>query len=198
MDGDGSKSKGFKVEWSTVKEGKLFVGSMGKEWIQEGVVKSIDPMWVKTIDLHGRIEHYNWRNNYQKLREVSGTTNPGYLLHEAVNWNPVKRKWYFLPRRVSHEEYDEVLDEERCGNLALIADEDFSHVEVKELGALNKFRGFASFKFIPFREDEIVALKTQEKDEIVTYITVLNIETGEVLMPETKIASMKFEGIEFI
>ena len=32
MNGDGTKSKGFKTEWATVKDNVLYVGSMGKEW----------------------------------------------------------------------------------------------------------------------------------------------------------------------
>jgi len=199
MDGDGQKNKGFKCEWSTVKDGKLYIGSMGKEWVQDGVVKSIDPEYVKVISKDGRIEHQNWKSFYDKLRVASGTTSPGYLLHEAVNWNPVERKWYFLPRRVSFEEYDEVLDEERCGNIAIVADENFSKVEViKDVGPLNKLRGFSSFKFLPYSESEIVALKTQEKDETVTYITVIDITSGRVLLPETKIGNVKYEGVEFL
>lgn len=31
-EGDGRNSKGMKCEWATVKEDKLFVGSIGKEW----------------------------------------------------------------------------------------------------------------------------------------------------------------------
>jgi len=198
MDGNGDKDKGLKGEWSTVKDGKLYVGSIGKEWVADGVIKNTDPMWVKVIDRLGHIEHLYWKPTYDKLRMSTETTYPGYLLHEAVSWNPVNRKWYFLPRRVSKEEYDEALDEERCSNIMLIADEDFQHVTVKEIGPFNKLRGFSSFKFIPMREDEIVALKTQEKDETITFITVLNIKTGEVLMPETKIGNVKYEGIEFI
>lgn len=30
MDGNGRTSKGFKIEWMTVKDGILYVGSMGK------------------------------------------------------------------------------------------------------------------------------------------------------------------------
>jgi len=198
MDGDGVRDKGFKGEWSTVKDGKLYIGSIGKEWMQDGIVKNVDPMWVKTIDQNGVLEHVNWKPIYDKLRIATSTVLPGYLLHEAVNWNPIERKWYFLPRRVSHEDYDEVLDEERCGNIAIISDENFEHIEVEEIGELNKIRGFSSFKFIPMRENEIVALKTQEKDETVTFITVLDLATGKTLLPETKIGNVKFEGLEFL
>jgi len=42
----------------------------------------------------------------------------------------VHKKWFFLPRRESKERYDETLDESRGTNLMLVADEDFSNVEV--------------------------------------------------------------------
>eukprot|EP00002_Diphylleia_rotans_P001397 TRINITY_DN1078_c0_g1_i3.p1 TRINITY_DN1078_c0_g1~~TRINITY_DN1078_c0_g1_i3.p1 ORF type:complete len:246 (+),score=50.69 TRINITY_DN1078_c0_g1_i3:53-790(+) len=32
MDGDGKSGKGYKSEWATIKDGYLYVGSMGKEW----------------------------------------------------------------------------------------------------------------------------------------------------------------------
>jgi len=198
MDGDGTRDKGFKGEWSTVKDSKLYVGSIGKEWIQDGIVKHVDPMWVKVIDLNGRVQHENWKAVYDKLRVATNTILPGYLLHEAVNWNPIEKKWYFLPRRVSREEYDEILDEERCGNIVITMDEKFEKVEVMEIGELNKTRGFASFKFIPMRENEIVALKTQEKDETITFITVIDLATGKALLPETKIGNVKYEGVEFL
>ena len=38
MDGNGEKTKGFKGEWCTVKDDKLYIGGMGKEWVnQHGV-----------------------------------------------------------------------------------------------------------------------------------------------------------------
>jgi len=198
MDGNGHSSKGFKIEWSTVKDGKLYVGSMGKEWVAQGVVKP-DPLFVKVIDKEGRIEAQNWADIYSSLRKATGTMAPGYLLHEAVGFNPLNRRWYFFPRRVSLEEYDEVLDEERCSNIAISTDEKFQDVQViKDVGLLSKIRGFSSFKFLPYSKEEVVALKTQEKDEVVTYITIVNIKTGAILLPETKIANVKYEGIEFI
>ncbi len=39
------------------------------------------------------------------------------MIHEAGAWNPVLRKWFFLPRRFSTEEYDDVADESRGTNL---------------------------------------------------------------------------------
>ena len=49
--GDGKKKgKGLKCEWATVKDGKLFVGSTGKERTNsDGSVAHTGELWVKTI-----------------------------------------------------------------------------------------------------------------------------------------------------
>jgi soluble calcium-activated nucleotidase 1 len=80
----------------------------------------------------------------------------------------------------------------------LIASEDFNDIEVVKVGVKTETRGFSSFKFIPSRPNEIVALKTEEKEhKMKSYITVFDI-TGRVLLKETKIGDEKFEGIEII
>lgn len=41
-DGDGNVAKGFKAEWMAVKDYKLYVGGMGKEWTTpQGVRKNL-------------------------------------------------------------------------------------------------------------------------------------------------------------
>lgn len=66
------------------------------------------------------------------------------------------------------------------------------------IGTLHTARGFSSFKFLPFRHDEVVALKTFESDEIAqTYITVLNIRTGEVLLDDTLIEGVQHKYISY-
>ena len=40
-----------------------------------------------------------------------------YLIHEAVRWNAALQSWFFLPRRVSTEAYDDEKDEERGSNM---------------------------------------------------------------------------------
>jgi len=52
--------------------------------------------------------------------------------------------------------------------------------------------------FVPFRENEVVALKTEEIDgNIATYITVFGLNK-EILLEETKIGDVKYEGIEIL
>lgn len=199
-DGNGRTNKGFKCEWSTIKDGLLYVGGLGKEWTnQKGEIISQDPQFVKTIDIDGYVDHISWVDVYQALRKATGTESPGYLIHEAVRFNPVNRRWYFLPRRVSHEEYNDVEDERRGSNLCITADEDFKDIQHFELGEKIPSHGFSAFAFVPHRENEIIALKTEELEgKISTYMTAFDLKTRRVLMPETKIGDVKFEGVEFL
>jgi soluble calcium-activated nucleotidase 1 len=121
------------------------------------------------------------------------------MIHESAVWSDFHRKWFFLPRRASHDRYEEVADEKRATNLMLIADENFDKIEVKRIGPLNPTHGFSSFKFIPFTTDSIIiALKSEENNgKVASYIMAFNLD-GDVLLPETKIGDYKFEGIEFI
>eukprot|EP01123_Difflugia_compressa_P007530 TRINITY_DN2049_c0_g1_i1.p1 TRINITY_DN2049_c0_g1~~TRINITY_DN2049_c0_g1_i1.p1 ORF type:complete len:407 (+),score=71.38 TRINITY_DN2049_c0_g1_i1:2-1222(+) len=198
-EGNGKSEKGFKCEWMTVVNDKLYIGSIGKEFTKDGEIMGFGSQWVKVIDRSGRIEHIPWRENYEALRKLSATQYPGYLVHEAVMWNPIKREWTILPRRLSTDPYDENEDEERGTNVMFIATEDFSDVKMKKVGLHDPLRGTSSFKFIPFREGEIIQLKTIEKGErIESFITVLNINTGEILMEDQPCGDIKFEGVEIV
>lgn len=70
---------------------------------------------------------------------------------------------------------------------------------MKKLSDLVPIRGFSSFKFLPGSHDSIiVALKSEEyRGQTATYITAFTIQ-GQILLPDTRIASQKFEGLEFI
>lgn len=199
MDGNGQTTKGFKCEWAAVKDDRLYVGGLGKEWTTpEGELVSRDPQWVKSIDTEGRVHHHNWTPVYEALREATGTSNPGYLIHEAVRFHPALRRWYFLPRRVSTEAYNDALDEKRGANVVISTNEQFEDIKISHIGPQIATRGFSSFAFVPFREHEVVALKTEEYDgNIATYISVFNLH-GEVLLAEDKIGDVKYEGVEFL
>ena len=120
-------------------------------------------------------------------------------MHESAAWSDIHKKWFFLPRRASKEQYDENKDEKRATNLMFIADEDFINIEVKTIGQVNPTHGFSSFKFIPGTEDRaIVALKSKEDSgSIASYILAFDID-GNMLMEERKIGDVKYEGIEFV
>nr|XP_046261697.1 soluble calcium-activated nucleotidase 1b isoform X2 [Scatophagus argus] len=199
-DGDGLVSKGFKAEWLTVKDEHLYVGGLGKEWTTtSGEVLNNNPEWVKIVGYHGDVEHENWVPYYNALRSAAGIQPPGYLIHESAAWSERLQHWFFLPRRASHERYEETADERRATNLLLSCPADFSYVSVRHVGPLNPTRGFSSFKFVPDTDDQIIlALKSEEDaGNIATYITAFTLD-GRVLMPETKIGNVKYEGLEFV
>ena len=203
MEGDGNTDKGQKTEWATVKDGKLYIGSFGKEYTNpDGSIKNTNNMWVSIIDKYGSVTHEDWTARFNKVREAAGCPYPGYMIHEAISWSPARRQWVILPRRVSKEAYDENEDERRGSNTVLLASEDFSKIEVRHITPLTPTRGFSDFKFLPGSKDQvIVALKSEENEEKQTqnsYITVFNLD-GKVLMEETEIpGGMKFEGLEFL
>lgn len=199
-DGDGHNNKGFKCEWATVKDRRLYVGGLGKEWTTtEGEVVNFNPQWVKAITPNGAVDHIDWHNNYNALRKVVHMELPGYIIHESAVWSDVHQKWFFLPRRASTDRYEETADERRATNLLFIADESFSDISVKTVGVLSPTHGFSSFKFVPNTEDNIiVALKSEEDGgKIASYILAFDIN-GNMLMEETKIGDVKYEGLEFV
>lgn len=200
-DGDGHATKGFKSEWATVKDGLLYVGGLGKEWTNSnGAIISYDPQWIKVVTPGGRVVHREWRDNYLSLCAAANIEPPGYMIHEAVNWSPVHQQWFFLPRRASHEAYDDLKDEIRGTNLLLRASQDFQRITLQKVGPKIESHGFSSFKFIPETQDTVaVAIKSEEvKGKAATYITVFNVADGQIIFPETKIGNVKYEGIEFI
>jgi len=200
--GDGSESKGFKCEWMFVRDDKLYVGSMGKDWTTpEGKFVNDHPNWVKIVDPKGTIEAINWSNNFRKISESVGITDPdkGYMVHESVNWDYSTRTWVFMPRRVGFGAYDDKADGNKGSNHVFTFPENFSKVQVNRRGHLDPTHGFSSAKFFPYRPHEIVALKTVETESVVeSYIMVFNIQSGVILMNETLIGEFKYEGVEFI
>jgi len=83
--------------------------------------------------------------------------------------------------------------------MGFIASPDFSHVTSFKVGEDIPTHGFSSFKFIPGRKGEVVALKTVEYASTVeAYMMVFQLQSREVLMQETRIGDKKFEGVEFL
>ncbi|XP_077096411.1 soluble calcium-activated nucleotidase 1-like isoform X2 [Siphateles boraxobius] len=199
-DGDGSVSKGFKAEWMAVKDERLYVGGLGKEWTTvSGEFVNNNPEWVKVVGFNGDVEHENWVPRYNALKRAAEITPPGYLIHESGVWSERLQRWFFLPRRASSERYEETADERRGTNLILSCARDFSQISAARVGALKPTLGFSSFRFIPDTDDQIIlALKSQEDaGRIASYITAFTLD-GRILMPDTKIGDVKYEGLEFI
>ncbi|GMH83505.1 hypothetical protein TrVE_jg5559 [Triparma verrucosa] len=214
-EGDGETDKGMKVEWSTVKDGKLYIGSFGKEFTNPaGEIINTNNNWIVTMDHQGMMQRYDWSNVYNKVRAAVGCEAPGYLVHEAVLWSESQRRWMFLPRRVSKVAYDDVLDEKKGSNLLIVADDQFRDIKVVtiklDLAALSDgLHGFSSFAFVPNTGDKH-AIATRSVEENCTgddddvchqrsYVTVFDTVTGEVLMQEQPMSDKyKFEGVEFV
>ncbi|XP_054284838.1 soluble calcium-activated nucleotidase 1-like [Macrosteles quadrilineatus] len=200
MDGNGLTTKGFKSEWATVKDHRLYVGSMGKEWTTSGgELVNNNPMWIKTVTISGQVSHINWEEQYKTLRRVMGVEFPGYIIHESGVWSDLHQRWFFLPRRLSKERFNDEADERMSTNILLSTDQHFTRVQVTYIGEIIPTHGFSSFKFLPGTDDTIiVALKSEEdRGKSASYVTVFHID-GKILLPETKVADLKYEGIEFI
>lgn len=136
---------------------------------------------------------------YNRIRAAIDIRWPGYMTHESSIWSEVHRRWFFLPRRCSKESYNETLDEKRGCSVLISADANVYNIKVVNIPNLVTTRGFSSFKFIPTSSDSIiVALRTEELEgKTATYITSFNIN-GEILLEDTLISDLKYEGLEFI
>ncbi|KAK6752223.1 hypothetical protein RB195_003568 [Necator americanus] len=181
--GPGNTTQGMKAEWLTVKKDLLYVGG------------------------HGTVRSKNWKKVYSRMRNKAGYRKPGYLTHEAVQWSPIRRKWYFLPRKASTTIYNETEDEMKGAHILIEANPkltEFNVIYVKNPKGDRKDhpeRGFSAFDFIPYTYDElIVAIKSKEVtgSPPESYITVFNVN-GRVLLPDQKLdGNLKFEGIYFV
>jgi soluble calcium-activated nucleotidase 1 len=142
MEGSGDTDKGLKIEWATVREDKLYVGSFGKEYTDsKGDIVHSNTLWVVVVEKDGTVTHQNWNSYYTRMREELGYLHPSYLLHEAIIWSPHHKQWFVLPRRMSREPYNDVEDERRGANTLITANGDFSIVKHREIGVSGDDRG---------------------------------------------------------
>ena len=136
MEGPGDiNDKGLKIEWATVKDSTLVVGSFGKEYTNsKGEIVHSNNLWSVVVKPDGTKAHVNWKPYYDAMRATLGYTTPGYFIHEAVVWSPHHRKWFVFPRRASKEAYDDVADEKRGSNMIIMASHDFKEVVSTTVG----------------------------------------------------------------
>lgn len=81
----------MKIEWSTIKDDRLYVGSTGRD-------KSSS--MVATIDKEGNTEYLNWETHYAKLRKYVNIRFLGYVDGESCVRSNVYRQ-FFLFSKVS-------------------------------------------------------------------------------------------------
>jgi soluble calcium-activated nucleotidase 1 len=204
---------GFKSEWATIKDNELFVGSHGNEWQKDCsnkrdqsskncYPKVFNNKLIKVVSQTGEVKTLNWATNYDNLQKATGFQSPGYIIHEAVIWSFIHKKWFFLPRFCSKEKYNADKEKSAGCNLLIISDEKFENIKVVDIplrGEYRKIQGFSSFKFVPESNDTmIVALKTTETDSVTnTFATVFDIN-GHKIYGKIHLFLDKYEGIEFI
>lgn len=192
MTGSGDERfKGFKCEWATLKGDCVIAGSHGKTPAES---------WIKRIDRGYGLESRDWQQPYRRMREALGVESmPGYVIHEAGEWHPERRQWLFFPRKISFEPFDEEIDErKRGGNILIVADEDFRHIDTLTIGERVPDRGVSSFKVIPGHPNECVGLKSVERGERTeTWLFCFDLD-GHVLQEDTFLGAYKCEGVEIL
>lgn len=198
-EGDGSDANaGQKSEWMTIKDGKLYVGSHGKVMPKKGGGFENSQQWVKVIDENGKVQNVDWSKPYEKIKEALEIPKEGYVVHEAMEWLDDTKEWVIFPRKISTKEYETVNDEMHSGtNRYIVANEDFSKIEVKDVkGDVYLERGVSSFERIPNTND-LAIIKTVEHGKTQeTYLEIVDYKSGEQKLAPILISNdKKFEGI---
>ena len=136
LDGDGNSSMPCKSEWMAVKDGALYVGGHGKEWVDAGVVRGRGAEWVRVLSPDGSLRYEDWHDRYAKLRVA---TNPRFqdilvtrvsigTRSDALDHGPQKAQTASVEGG-----YDDGTDETRGTNLLLSVSEDFSTINTSTI-----------------------------------------------------------------
>ncbi|CAK9035447.1 Soluble calcium-activated nucleotidase 1 (SCAN-1) (Apyrase homolog) (Putative MAPK-activating protein PM09) (Putative NF-kappa-B-activating protein 107) [Durusdinium trenchii] len=200
-DGDGNEPKPFKAEWATIKDDYLWLGSIGFEWYgPSGEILHRNTEWVKVIDFNGMIRNLDWHPVYQAIRTVTNTTLPGYLWHEAVEWEPVRRVWIMLPRFASTtSKYTPGHEHQDTANMLIIADEGFVNIEVKFLEHHEMGYGFTSIRRLPGSRHLFMVLRVKEAAETHTQAAIIDLKgTFYTDPPYIQVGGRKYEGLAFL
>jgi soluble calcium-activated nucleotidase 1 len=216
-EGNGETDKGMKWEWSTVKDGLLYLGSMGKEYTREdGSIVNRNNLWIATLDSQGVLTRHDWSRQYGLVRSALNAQSPGYIIIEALNWSPALQKWVVLPRRISSDKYNDVVDEQKGGRQLVLVNEDWTATQVVDIqfpagsALADPYKGFSTFAFVPNSGDQhALAVRSVEENCAVddpqhpceqrSYLVVFHVLTGAILSEEVKVKeNLKYEGIEFV
>uniref|UniRef100_A0A7S2MNH1 Uncharacterized protein n=1 Tax=Zooxanthella nutricula TaxID=1333877 RepID=A0A7S2MNH1_9DINO len=201
-DGNGNEPKPFKGEWATVKGDTIWLGSIGFEWYgPSGDVLHRNAEWVKLIDANGGIRNLNWHPVYQTIRSVTNTTLPGFLWHEAVEWEPVHRLWVMLPRFASStERYSPGIEHDNTADLLIVADEGFTDIKAMRLEHHDPRFGFTSVKRIPGSPHLFMVLRVHEDGQKHrTQAAIIDLHgVFYTEPPYVEVGDRKFEGLAFL
>ena len=220
--GDGAKEKGLKCEWTTLKDGKLIVGSTGKPRTDDdSLVVHHGEMWTKTIDPETyavtNVEGVAAFNSLCEAAKVSGAPaiggkSVGFMIHESGRWSDIHGRWFFCPRKLSRETYTTDSEGFKCCNLMIAAPPGELPAGGPDAGVEGPYgascliqpylgflpmRGCSDFMFVPGTQDcHILVLRTEESMDgvINSFASVMDI-AGTVLMVEQRLTEdRKFEG----
>jgi soluble calcium-activated nucleotidase 1 len=201
-DGNGDEAKPFKGEWATVKDDQVWLGSIGFEWYgSKGEILHRNAEWVKIVDGGGTVRNLNWHPVYQAVRSITNTTLPGYLWHEAVEWEPVQKIWVMLPRFASNtSRYMPGKEHEDTSNLLIVANEGFTNIRVTRLAHHDQRYGFTSVKRLPGSQHLFMVLRVHEDgNNHHTQAAVLDLDGNFYTDPPyIEVGSRKFEGLAFL
>jgi len=201
-DGNGDESKPFKGEWATVKGDTIWLGSIGFEWYgPDGEVMHRNAEWVKLIDAKGGIRNLDWHPVYQTIRSATNTTLPGFLWHEAIEWEPLDRIWVMLPRFASTtSQYTPGIEHRSTADMLIVADESFLSIKVVRLQHHDPRFGFTSLRRLPGSHQLFMALRVHEDgDKHLTQAAIIDLAGNFYTEPPyIEVGTRKYEGLAFL
>lgn len=200
--------KGFRCQWMVFRSPNLFVGSNGKNMKKTTESRIVDrsnefiyvlnvrPNYAKCEENQFTINGKrlkNWRkiySNFYTLIKVG--RDKGFIIHEAVTYSEIHRKWFFAPSKIgSSKKYNVLLWMSQC-------QKQFGIINIDD----NQFNGgYSDIKFVPNTNDSLIfATRTFEKADggYKSYSTIFTVN-GTVVMPNRLISQdRKIAGIEFL
>lgn len=122
----------YQIEWLTVKNGHLYLGSPGD---------SLRNYWVHIITRKDIIKS-DWESVYKLLNKKIEITNPSeFIINKTCVWNDSLQKFYFLPNKPYLKKYNmmptgeseepENDEKDESANLILSRGNNFKSVTVK-------------------------------------------------------------------
>lgn len=74
--------KGMKIEWASVKDDTLYVGSIGKPWTtRDGEYINDYPQHVWIVSRDKNTTYVDWKHVYDTVKKAVGIGNEGYAYH---------------------------------------------------------------------------------------------------------------------